>query len=122
MFLDFHRACPEWDHNWPATGEGETFFPESRENGVVPWIGLKKACHLETTIRFGMPAAFVARVADKFTTVGERVFERDVFAVLSVVRVEGSVKPPVGLVVGLTGKKWGGSWVANKLTSDTIFP
>ena len=21
VFLDFHRSCPGWNHNWPATGE-----------------------------------------------------------------------------------------------------
>ena len=26
-FLDFHRSCPGWDHNWPATGEGNTEDP-----------------------------------------------------------------------------------------------
>jgi hypothetical protein len=28
VFLDFHRACPGWDHNWSATSEGEKFFPD----------------------------------------------------------------------------------------------
>ena len=26
VFLDFHRACPGWDHNCPATGEREYFI------------------------------------------------------------------------------------------------
>ena len=28
VFLDFHRAWPGWDHNWPATCEGQTLFPD----------------------------------------------------------------------------------------------
>ena len=27
VLSDFHRACPGWNHNWPATGEGEKPFP-----------------------------------------------------------------------------------------------
>ena len=27
VFSDFHRACPGWNHNWPATGDSENPFP-----------------------------------------------------------------------------------------------
>ena len=40
VFLDFHRACPGWDHNWPATTQPGRSSPRLSFR-LAPRVGRK---------------------------------------------------------------------------------